>query len=113
METCSELCPAPFSPLADLLSACSAPSPAACPSWHPVWPPTHRKSEKEVESLGGGGLFITSLSWSREHRAGLAHTSTACALHRLLGVATSLGCPCPPWKTPSWGTEACGPAGGI
>lgn len=40
-----------------LLAACSAPSPAACPSWHPVWPPPHRKSEKEVESLGGGGLI--------------------------------------------------------
>lgn len=40
-------------------------------------PPAHRKSEKEVESLGGGGLFLTSWSRSREHRAGPADTGRA------------------------------------
>lgn len=45
----------------------------------PSAPPAHRKSEKEVESLGGGGLFLTSLSRSREHRAGPADTGRACS----------------------------------
>lgn len=40
--------------------------------------PAHRKSEKEVESLGGGGLFITSLSWSREHHGARAHRLVLC-----------------------------------
>lgn len=103
-KSASQLCPAPFGALADaggLLAARPAPKPAACPCWHPAQPPTHRKSEKEVESLWGGVLFRTSLSRSREHRVVPAHAGMACALHRLLRVATSLSSPILPGSPPA------------
>lgn len=46
-----------------------------------------------MESLWGGVLFITSPSRSCEHHAVPAHAGMACALHRLLRVATSFSSP--------------------
>lgn len=50
-----------------------------------------------MESLGGGGLFITSLSWSREHHGARAHRHGSCSAP----AAREPLLPCFPPRAPS------------